>query len=335
MSLKGKHFISTGDFAPADLDQLIALAKARKHGGATTKPLAGKSVALIFFNPSLRTRTSFELAIQALGGTAVTMNVGSDSWTLEHRDGAVMDGGRTEHVKDAVKVLSRFVDAVGVRCFAGMESPTDDLADSVIQSFKRHSDVPVLNLESSLWHPCQALADLMTVHEKRGAVRNQKVVLTWAPHPKSLPTAVPDSFVLAMAQMGAEVTLVHPPEFPLPKPVMDQAERAAAAAGKRVRVMNIQNEALVGAQVVSAKAWGGINHYGRREEESYIRTTYKSWMLDERKMSLSSEAVFLHCLPVRRNVEVSDGVLDGRGSAIYDEAENRLWVQQALLEAVL
>lgn len=335
MTVRGKPFISTGDFSPTDLEALITLARGRKHGDLKTKPLEGKAVALVFLNPSLRTRASFELAVQALGGTAVTLNSGTDSWTLEHRDGAVMDGSRTEHVRDAVKVLSRYVDAIGVRCFPSMEKEEDDLSDAVIHAFRRHSEVPIINMESSLWHPCQALADLMTIHEKRGGIRNQKVTLTWAPHPKSLPTAVPNSFLLAAAQMGCDVTLAHPPEFPLPKAVMEQAERAAQAAGKRIRVMNTQNEAFVGAQVVCAKSWGGINYYGRREEEAYVRSTYKSWMVDDKKMGLTSEAIFLHCLPVRRNIEVADAVLDARRSAVYDEAENRLWVQQALLEVLV
>src|SRR3990172_2950557 len=197
MAIKGKHFISTQDFSPAEIEALIAQARARKHGKISTKPLAGKSVALVFFNPSLRTRTSFELAVQALGGTAVTLNAGSDTWPL----------------------VARYVDAIGVRCFPAMEKAEEDFQDAVIQAFRRHSDVPVINLESCLYHPCQALADLMTIHEKGGAVRNVKVVLTWAPHPKSLPTAVPNSLLLAATQMGCAVTLAHPPEFPLPQPV--------------------------------------------------------------------------------------------------------------------
>jgi N-acetylornithine carbamoyltransferase len=335
MKLKGRHFITTQDFQLPDLEALIQRARTFKHDMPRSAPLAGKAVALVFFNPSLRTRTTMELAVRGLGGTTVTLNVGTDSWTLEHRDGAVMDGGKTEHIKDAARVLSRTVDAIGVRAFPAMERLEDDLADGVIEAFRRHAEVPILNLESSLYHPFQAMADLMTIVERRGPAAGAKVTLTWAPHPKALPTAVPNSFLLAATQFGCDVTLARPPEFPLPDRIMEAADRNARQWRGSVRVATSQARALEGAQFVYAKSWGGLLYYGKWDEEKKARAEHADWIVDEGKMRATADALFLHCLPVRRNVEVSDGVLDSARSAVYDEAENRLYVQMAILEALL
>lgn len=329
--MKGRHFVSTQDFSPVELERLIARAREIKKDGVREKPLAGKSVALIFLNPSLRTRTTMELAVTALGGTPLTMNVGTDSWTLEHRDGAVMNAGRTEHVKDAARVLSRLVDAIGVRAFAGLENLEEDIADPVISAFVRHAEVPILNLESAMYHPMQGMADAMTIAERCGTVQGVKVVLTWAPHPKALPTAVPNSFLLAATRLGADVTLAAPSEFPLPEPVI----RFAGYNSGKLTLTARQEDAFAGAQVICAKSWGSIPCYGRAEVETKVRGRYANWMVDPAKMAAAPDACFLHCLPVRRNVEVADAVLDGPRSAVYDEAENRLHVQTAILEALL
>ncbi len=329
--LKGRGFINTQDFSPEELGTLIHRARELKREGCRGTPLAGKSVALVFLNPSLRTRTTMELAVTALGGTPVTMNVGTDSWTLEHRDGAVMNAGKTEHIKDAARVLSRLVDAIGVRAFAGLESLEDDLADPVISAFVRHSEVPILNMESALYHPMQGMADLMTIVERLGTAKDVKVALTWAPHPKALPTAVANSFLLAATRLGANVTLAAPPEYPLPDPVI----RFAGYNPGKLTFTTRQEDALAGAQVVCAKSWGSLAFYGRSDVETKVRGRYASWMVDQAKMARTADAFFLHCLPVRRNVEVADAVLDGPRSAVVDEAENRLHVQAAILEAIL
>jgi len=329
--MKNRNFITTQDFSPEELGRLIFRARELKQGGVQRTPLAGKSVALIFLNPSLRTRATMELAVTLLGGTPLTMNVGTDSWTLEHREGAVMNAGKTEHVKDAARVLSRIVDAIGVRAFAGLENLEDDLADPVISAFARYAEVPVLNMESALYHPMQGMADLMTVTERRGSTQGVRAALTWAPHPKALPTAVANSFLLAATRLGVEVTVAAPPEFPLPDPVM----RLAAGNPGKVRTTTRQEEALAGAHVVCAKSWGSLACYGRPDVETKIRSRYADWIVDDKKMAGAGDAFFLHCLPVRRNVEVADAVLDGPRSAVYDEAENRLHVQAAILEAIL
>jgi N-acetylornithine carbamoyltransferase len=317
-----KHFINTLEYSPKELEKMLALAAKLKKSKRGPQPLRGKSVAMVFFNPSLRTRVSFQVGIAQLGGQAVSMSVGSESWTLEHREGAVMDQDKTEHIKDAARVLSRFVSAICVRSFPGMKSRDEDLADPVIEAFRKYSSVPVINMESALWHPCQGMADAMTIREKLGKIKGQKVTLTWAYHPKALPMAVPNSFAAAVAQLGADLTIAHPPEFPLEKSLLD-------ALPKKPRIVHTKEEGLEGAQVVYAKSWGGSAYYGRWEEEKKVREGYRSWICDR----VPKGAVFMHCLPVRRNVEVSDAVLDS--SAIYDEAENRLHVQKAILSTLL
>ena len=322
--LKGRSFISTLEFKPAELEFLLDRAKAIKkaRGKKGRRPLDGRSVALVFFNPSLRTRVSFEVGIAELGGQAVTMSVGSESWSLEYKENAVMDQDKTEHIKDAAQVLSRYVDAIAVRSFPGLKSYDEDMADPVISSFRKYSKVPVINMESALWHPCQAMADALTVQEKHGKIKGRKVTLTWAYHPKALPMAVGNSFAAIMSQLGADLTIAHPPEFALPKTFLDSLPRAP-------KIVHSKEEGLAGAEVVYAKSWGGASYYGKWEDEKKVREGLKSWICD----SVPKGATFMHCLPVRRNVEVADAVLDS--SAIYDEAENRLHVQKAILSELV
>ncbi|HXX92714.1 MAG TPA: N-acetylornithine carbamoyltransferase [Planctomycetota bacterium] len=322
--LKGRSFINTLEYKPAELEFLLErgarLKKSRGKRGA--RPLEGKAVALVFFNPSLRTRVSFQIGIQQLGGHVVSLSVGSESWTLEHREGAVMDQDKTEHIKDAARVLSRYVDAICVRSFPGMKSREEDMADSVIESFRKHATVPVINMESALWHPCQAMADAMTIREKLGKLKGARVTLTWAYHPKALPMAVGNSFAAIVSQLGADLTIAHPPEFAL-------EEKFLQSLPRKPRIVHTKEEGLREAQIVYAKSWGGASFYGRWEEEKKIREGLRSWICDR----IPKGAHFLHCLPVRRNVEVADAVLDE--SAIYDEAENRLHVQKAILSELV
>jgi N-acetylornithine carbamoyltransferase len=321
MNLKGRSFVSTLEYSRAELEHLLARAAGFKSGNVP-RALEGRGVVLVFFNPSLRTRVSFEMAVARLGGFVSTMTVGSESWSLEHREGAVMDGDKTEHVKDAARVLSRYAGAIGVRCFPGMKSREEDLADPVIESFRKYATVPVINMESCLWHPCQAMADALTVREKLGRIEGAKVTLTWAYHPKALPMAVPNSFAAALSQLGADLTIAHPPEFPLDPGILGRLPRPP-------RVVHDLDAGLDGAQVVYAKSWGGPACYESREAEKKIRDRYRSWIVKQ----LPPGAFFMHCLPVRRNVVVSDEVLDA--SAVYDEAENRLHVQEAILSELV
>lgn len=335
MNLSGRDFLSTSDFTANELTSLLDLSSRIKAGDYRERPLQGKSVALVFFNPSLRTRASMEIAVYDLGGNAVTLDVGKGSWTLEHREKVVMDGDKTEHIKEAARVLSRYVSAIGVRAFPEMQNYLEEMTDSVVRGFAEHSDAPVFNLESSRHHPFQALADAMTIREKLGAFSRQKVVLSWAYHPKPLPMAVPNSFALIAAQMGLDLTIVCPPEYDLGDEVMAEIDAGAQASDGRVLISSDQREACRGAQIIYAKSWGAKQFYGHAEDDIQVRQQYKDWRIDEEIMNSTDNGWFMHCLPVRRNVVVTDGVLDGPQNAAIDEAENRLHVQKAVLASMI
>ncbi|HEX8090848.1 MAG TPA: N-acetylornithine carbamoyltransferase [Blastocatellia bacterium] len=335
MNIKGKDFLSTADFTRGQLDSLIDLAAKMKAGDYTERPLAGRSVALVFFNPSLRTRASMDIAVYELGGNAVTLDVGKAMWSLEYRENVIMDGDKTEHIKEAARVLSRYVAAIGVRAFPEMRNYEEEIADPVLRGFAEHSDVPVLNLESSRHHPFQALADVMTMREKLGPLSRDKVTLTWAFHPKPLPMAVPNSFALIAAQFGFDLTIACPPEYDLGDEVMAEVRAGAEESGGTLRVSRDYREACGGARVVYAKSWGGKQFYGKPEQDIQTREQYRDWRIDEGVMRSTDHGFFMHCLPVRRNVVVTDGVLDGPGNAAIDEAENRLHAQKAVLASIL
>src|SRR5207249_2819667 len=265
-----------------------------------SKPLAGRSVALVFFNPSLRTRASTQVGIHELGGNAVVLEPGGTSWTLEHREGAVMDGDKTEHVAEFVRVLGRYCVAIGVRTFAALKNWDEERSDPILNAFAKYSEVPIINLESAMHHPCQAMADMMTIREKLGAGR-RKVLLTWAWHPKPLPMAVPNSFALAAAQMGHDLVIAHPNGYELDAELMSSVTQAAQSAGGSVTIENDINAAFDSVEVVYAKSWGSSSLYGAADKEIAAREQYRGkWMVDESKMVLTNSAIFMHCLPVRR-----------------------------------
>ncbi len=331
-----RDFLTTADFTRDELERLLEAAARFKRGEDASKPLAGKSVALVFFNPSLRTRASMQVGIYELGGNAVVLEPGGTSWTLEHRDGIVMDGDKTEHITEFVRVLGRYCAAIGVRTFAPLKDWKEERRDPVLAAFARHSEVPVINLESAMHHPCQALADMLTIKEKLGAGR-KRVLLTWAWHPKPLPMAVPNSFALGAVQMGHELTIAHPPGYELDDELIGQLnERAFDAGTPAVNVTDDVEAAFDGAQVVYAKSWGSRMFYGSPEDDVEMRAGYRDkWIVDEAKMRRTESGIFMHCLPVRRNVIVMDGVIDSPASVVIDEAENRLHVQKAVMESLL
>jgi N-acetylornithine carbamoyltransferase len=242
-----------------------------------------------------------------------------------------MDGDKTEHVAEFVRVLGRYCDLIGVRTFAALRDWEEERLDPVLNAFARDAEVPVINLESAMHHPCQALADMMTIQEKLGAGR-KRVTLTWAWHPKPLPMAVPNSFALAAAQMGHELTIAHPPGYELDEELISEINLTAFDAGGTVRVTHDVEEAFDGAEAVYAKSWGSRMFYGAPQEDVEERAPYRNgWIVDEAKMARTADAIFMHCLPVRRNVIVTDGVIDGARSVVIDEAENRLHVQKAVM----
>ena len=327
-------FLTTGDLSREALERLLAAAAEFKRGSGA-RPLTGRSVALVFFNPSLRTRASMQVAVYELGGNAVVLEPGSSSWSLEMDEGVVMDGNKTEHLKEFVRVLERYVSAIGVRTFAAMENWYAERKDPVIEAFAAYASIPVINLESAMHHPCQAMADMMTIREKLGAGK-KKVLLTWAWHPKPLPMAVPNSFALAAAQFGHDLRIAHPSGYELDDELIDAVTTHAAANGGSVEITHNVNEAFAGADVVYAKSWGSKTFYGAPGTDIAFRADMRnSWTVTAEHMSQTNDAVFMHCLPVRRNVVVADEVIDSERSVVIDEAENRLHVQKAILTDLL
>ena len=276
-----------------------------------------------------------QVAIYEMGGNAVVLEPGGTSWTIEHREGVVMDSDKTEHVAEFVRVLGRYCSAIGVRTFAALKDWEEERLDPVLNAFARYADVPVINLESAMHHPCQALADMMTIREKLGGGR-KRVALTWAWHPKPLPMAVPNSFALAAAQMGHDLVIARPTGYELDDELMGEIEREAGSNSGSLRVTRDINEAFDGAEVVYAKSWGSRDHYGAPHKDIAERAVYREkWIVDEHKMKLTANAIFMHCLPVRRNVIVTDAVIDSAASAVIVEAENRLHAQKAVLEKIV
>jgi len=324
-----RHFTRLADLGPAGVQSVLeqAIAWKRQPPGAH---LTGRLLGMVFFNPSLRTRASFEAVMARGGGHAIVLEVGGGVWKLEDRVGAVMDQDRAEHVKEAVPVLGRYVDLLAVRTFAICTNDADDERDPVMQAFRDYSTVPVISMESAREHPCQGLADLLTIRETFGPTHGLPVTLTWAPHIKPLPKAVPHSFLLTAAAAGCDVRVAHPPGFELHPTVVAEANAFAAAAGGRVSFTNRQSEALSGSRAIYAKAWGPTMP-GPLGPEA-VRA-HADWRTDPAHLAQAAPgAIFLHCLPVRRNVEVADGVLDSPASRVVDEAENRFHVQRVLLD---
>ncbi|MCC6739637.1 MAG: N-acetylornithine carbamoyltransferase [Planctomycetia bacterium] len=333
MPLKGRNFLSTQDFTRKEIEQILATAAKQKKSG--WKPLKSKpKLALLFFNPSLRTRSSFELAAWQLGGHAVTLQPGKDAWAMEWREGIPMDGEAEEHVKDAARVLGRFFDAVCVRCFPKFQDWTVDKQDSMLRAIERYAGVPVINMETIV-HPCQELALALTMKEKLKKTDGKKFLLTWTFHPKGLNTAVANSAALISTKMGMNLTVLRPPGYDLDPMFMDQARENAKAQGGSVTVTDDIDAAYKGADFVYCKSWGNLNYFGRWEEEKKVREPYRHFIVDAPKMAKTNDAYVSHCLPMRRNVKMTDEVADSPRSCLIDEAGNRIHGQRAMLTEIL
>lgn len=332
-----RDFLAVEDWSADQVDALLRLA-AKVKRGEVLGGLERRVMAMVFLDPSLRTRTSFETAMFLHGGHAVVLEPGRSSWSLETELGAVMDGSTVEHIKDAARVLGRYADVVGVRAFPRGPDWASVRDDRVVRDFAQFCEKPVINLESCRRHPCQQLADALTLQEKLGDPRGKRFVLQWAWHPKALPTAVPASAALAAAHLGMEVVIARPDGYELdPEDTAQIRKIAQARGGEFVHIMNDPEEAVVGADVVYVKSWGAVKHFGQTEEEGRLRAQHRDWRLTSRRLrsTRGGKALVMHCLPVRRNVEIDDDVLDGSTSAVVDEAENRLHVQRALLLELL
>ncbi len=332
-----RAFVGTDDWPDEEIFALLDEADRIKRREGDFPALPGKVLAMVFLDPSLRTRASFEVAIAREGGHAVVVEPGRGSWPLETRDGIVMDGETVEHVREAARVLGRYADALAVRAFPRGSSWAEAREDAVIRGFVAHAGVPVINLESARRHPCQGLADAMTLRERLGATRGKRFVLAWAWHPKPLPTAVPVSAALNAARLGMEVVIARPPGFDLDPEDLRAIAETARRNGGTVRIEEDLGRAAEGADAVYAKSWGRLDLFGDPERETHSRSGLRGWIADARLMARTRDGrgFLFHCLPVRRGVEVAGEVLDGPFSAVLDQAENRLHVQRALLRRLL
>jgi N-succinyl-L-ornithine transcarbamylase len=306
------HFFDVDDIGSLEL----ALARAQMIKAHPRKGFIegqGKSIGLLFFNPSLRTRLSSQRAAQNLGLDAVVLDVGSESWELEFSDGTIMNGASAEHIKEAAAVMGAYFDFLAIRAFASLEDRDLDYAEPILTAFMKYAGVPIINMESSTGHPLQAFADLITINELKKTER-PKVVLSWAPHPRPLPHAVANSFAQWMNRASVDLVITHPEGYELDSKFVGSA-----------RVETNQSLAFEGADFVYAKNWSSYQQYGQVLHQD------AAWMIDQQKMNQTNDAYFMHCLPVRRNVIVGDEVIDSPKSIVVEQAVNRIISMQTVL----
>ena len=332
--MSARRFVDLADRSAGEVRALLALAE-RLQRHPEPQALAGRILGLVFLNPSLRTLASFQAGMARLGGTSFVITPGQGTWALESRLGVRMDGAAAEHIREGLPVLASYCDALGIRAFAEGRDLAADVADQGFRAIAALVDKPLINLESAINHPCQALADWKTLDDL-GVPERAKFVLSWVPHPRALPLAVPAATVHMAAMRGHEVVVLRPEGFALPAAVMDKARAAARACGGSVTETDDRAAALAGAQVLYAKEWGSTAHYGDAERDRALRAAHPDWQVRESTFATAlPDCRLMHCLPVRRNVAVADEVLDGPRSVVLKEAHNRLVVQMAVLHELL
>ena len=311
-----KNFINSDDIS--DYKKIVEEAIQLKSNPNQLEDVGkNKSIGLLFFNPSLRTRISTQKASMILGLKTFVMNFNSEGWQLEFENNTIMSEDKAEHVKDAAKVLSEYCDIIAIRKFADLNNKIDDEKEIVLSSFLKYSTVPILNLESSTFHPLQGLADAITIHETKNKAR-PKIVLSWAPHPKSLPHAVPNSFIKMAKKNNFELIISNPIGYDLNPEIT-----------KGINIIHDQKEAFINADFIYAKNWSSYENYGK------VLINDSSWKIDRNKMSLTNNAKFMHCLPVRRNVVVDDNVIDSENSLVISQAENRIYSALIILKKLI
>ena len=317
------NFISVKDVA--DINGMVSKALHYKANPFLDRHLgADKRIGLLFLNPSLRTRLSTQVAATNLGMEAIVFNVDKEGWALEFEDGAIMSGTTVEHVKDAAPILGQYFDILCIRTFPSLKNREDDYSELVINSFMQYAGIPIVSMESATLHPLQSLTDIITIKENLNKFpltekRKPKVVLTWAPHVKPLPQCVANSFAEWVNAWGeADFVITHPEDYEL-----------STAYTKGATILHDQDAALKGADFVYVKNWSTYNDYGK------IYSNDPAWMLTQEKLQLTNSAKVMHCLPVRRNVELSDEILDSTNSIVTQQAGNRVWAAQAVLSELL
>lgn len=332
--IQGRDVVTLDTFSPEEIRYVLERARAMKAEGFGM-PLQGRALAMVFFNPSLRTRASFAIAFSSLGGTVIDLTAERDIWNLELREGAVMAGTAEEHVKDAARVLSEYADAIAIRSLARHDDWAMERRDLVLVSFQKHSSVPIFNMESVLEHPCQAWGDALTLEEEFGDVRGKKIALTWCYSPNARPLAVPHAVGILAGKMGMHLTVCHPEGYDLDHGVLDVVQRNARESGGSVRFTPDLAEAVEGVHAVYAASWGSTNLHGRPDEERLLRSRHTDRRISAEVMERTQSGRLLHSMPLRRNVEVDDAVVDSPHSLVIRQAGNRLHIQRALFAEVL
>ena len=329
------YFNDLADFSAAEIKELIALA-GRLDEKPEPRALEGKVLSLLFLSPSLRTLASFQSAMTRMGGGTFVISPNMSIHGLESRSGIVMDGFAAEHIREAVPVIASYGDAIGIRAFAKRENLDNDLSDCEFRELTSLIDTPYINMESAINHPCQSLADWKTMDDLGIPANGGKFVLSWSWHPQPLPLAVPAATVHMAAMRGMDVTLLRPQGYELPDAIMDKARQAAAISGGSVTETDDCSDAMQGAQVIYVNSWASAGHYGNKSSEDEFKLELRDWRVDEPWFeNAANDCRFMHCLPVRRGVTVTDRILDGPRSVVIAEARNRMLVQMAVLHQML
>ena len=330
-----KAFKDLADFSNDEIAALLELAN-RLDAHPEPQALRGKVLSLLFLSPSLRTLASFQAAMTRLGGGSFVISPDMSIHGIETRPGIVMDGAAAEHIREAVPVIASYGDAIGIRAFAERKNLEHDMAEIEFNALTDLIDTPYINMESAMGHPCQNLADWKTLDDLDIPANGAKFVLSWAYHPKALPLAVPASTLYMAAKRGMDVTVLRPDGFQLPAPLMQKAIFAAEESGGSVRETDDRKEAMEGAHVIYAKSWSSTAHYGDKLGDQKLREGLIDWCVDEPWFdNARDDCRFMHCLPVRRGVVVSEPVLDGPRSVVSPEARNRMLAQMAVLHQML
>ena len=329
-----RNFITTSEWSKNELQSILDFAGELK-ANRIQPLLKNKSIALIFFNPSLRTKTSFQIGMNQLGGNAVIISPGQDAWPIEFDIGKVMNEEAEEHIAEVAKVLSTYCDLIAVRAFPKFKNIEEDIEDKIIRSFEKFATVPIINMET-ITHPCQELAHILTLQEQLGDLKNKNYLLTWTYHPKALNSAVANSSLIIASKFGMNVTLLCPTEdYLLHDQYIEEAKLNCQKNNTNFTVSYDIEQSYAGKDIVYAKSWGSIPFYGKPNQEKEIRDQYKKFIVDERKMNITNNALFSHCLPLRRNIKATDAVMDSDNCIAIQEAENRMHVQKSLLVNLL
>lgn len=329
-----RHFISPLDLSRGERLSILERAGYWKQVQDAPTP-RNTRVGALFFNNSLRTRVSFEQAAWRLGAHCLTLNSGSDTWQIELDSDAIMDQTSVENIVEAAGVMGRYFDILGIRAFAGSQAWSYERTEPILSAFMKYAGIPILSLEGGVHHPCQGLADELTLRETFGDPTGEPVTLMWAWHPNPLPTAVPNTFALQAALAGCNLTIAHPEGYDLDEEIMGQVRAAAESNGGSVRVTHDGQDGLANARAVYVKSWGSLKFWDDKDADRAYRANLRDWRLDADNWRATDTAKVMHCLPVRRNLKISGDLLDSEHSLIYEQAENRLWAQTALLEHML